>query len=65
MRAEPEHAAPASAGDDSVPSEPQLPSHDQLNGRMMPWKQPLVVHGELIACSECGAYRGLADPVHP
>ncbi|MFC8708921.1 MULTISPECIES: hypothetical protein [unclassified Streptomyces] len=43
--------------DDFLPPELRVPSHDQVGGSMMPWKQPLVLHGEMIACAECGAYR--------
>ncbi|WP_367834702.1 hypothetical protein [Streptomyces rochei] len=32
-------------------------SHDQVEGKMMPWKQPLVLDGEVATCIECGAYR--------
>jgi len=43
--------------DDFLPPELRVPSHDQLDGRMMPWPQPLVLGGEMVACAECGAYR--------
>lgn len=43
--------------DDFLPPELRVPSHDQLDGKMMPWKQPLVLDGEMVACTECGAYR--------
>ncbi|MGZ2361653.1 hypothetical protein LRE75_34080 [Streptomyces sp. 372A] len=55
--AEPQPSEPAAMVDDFLPPELRVPSHDQLDGRMMPWKQPLVVDGELAACAECGAYR--------
>ncbi|MFK0099022.1 hypothetical protein [Streptomyces sp. NPDC091040] len=54
---EPQHSEPTAMVDDFLPPELRVPSHDQLDGRMMPWKQPLVLDGELAACAECGAYR--------
>ena len=57
MRAELEHAAPAPVVDDFLPPELRVPSHDQLDGRMMSWKHPLVLDGGLVTCTECGAYR--------
>ncbi|GAA2672763.1 hypothetical protein GCM10010400_38550 [Streptomyces aculeolatus] len=59
MRAELQNAAPAPApaGDDFLPPELRVPSHDQLDGRMMPWPQPLALDGELVTCTGCGAYR--------
>ncbi|MGW1126391.1 hypothetical protein [Streptomyces sp. NPDC002526] len=55
--AEPQHSEPTAMVDDFLPPELRMPSHDQLDGRMMPWKQPLVLDGELAACAECGTYR--------
>ncbi|MFF3851462.1 hypothetical protein [Streptomyces sp. NPDC002328] len=55
--AEPEHIEPTSVVGDFLPPELRVPSHDQVDGTMMPWKQPLVLDGEMVACSECGAYR--------
>ncbi|MDX2757355.1 hypothetical protein [Streptomyces europaeiscabiei] len=55
--AEPEHIEPTAVVDDFLPSELRVPSHDQVDGTMMPWKQPLVLDGEMVACSACGAYR--------
>ncbi|MFD4479472.1 hypothetical protein ACFWPU_25605 [Streptomyces sp. NPDC058471] len=55
--AEPEHTEPVAVVDDFLPPELRVPSHDQLDGKMMPWKQPLVLDGEMAACAECGAYR--------
>ncbi|MFE3900118.1 hypothetical protein ACFXPY_07030 [Streptomyces sp. NPDC059153] len=57
VRAELERAEPATVVDDFLPSELRVPSHDQLDGRMTAWKQPLVLDGEMVACAECGAYR--------
>lgn len=54
---EPEHAESSTALDDFLPPELRVPSHDQLDGRMTSWKQPLVIDGEMVACTECGAYR--------
>ncbi|MER6465768.1 hypothetical protein ABT278_35610 [Streptomyces sp. NPDC001228] len=54
---EPEAAEPAAVVDDFLPPELRVPSHDQVDGRMMPWAQPLVLDGEMAACAECGAYR--------
>ncbi|MEU7033653.1 hypothetical protein ABZ958_08230 [Streptomyces sp. NPDC046237] len=55
--AEPERGEPAVVVDDFLPPELRVPSHDQLDGRMMPWKQPLVLDDEMVTCAECGAYR--------
>ncbi|MEU9189848.1 hypothetical protein AB0D14_35990 [Streptomyces sp. NPDC048484] len=55
--AEPEPTEPAAVVDDFLPPELRVPSHDQLDGRIMPWSQPLVLDGEMAACAECGAYR--------
>ncbi|MEW1616060.1 MULTISPECIES: hypothetical protein [unclassified Streptomyces] len=55
--AQPEHAGPMAMVDDFLPPELRVPSHDQLDGRMMPWTQPLVLDGEMAACTECGEYR--------
>ncbi|MGW2046254.1 hypothetical protein ACWCPF_13870 [Streptomyces sp. NPDC001858] len=52
-----ECSEPASVVDDLLPPELRVPSHDQVEGTMMPWKQPLVLDGELAACAECGVYR--------
>ncbi|MEU4030605.1 hypothetical protein [Streptomyces anulatus] len=52
-----QHSEPAAMVDDFLPAELRVPSHDQLDGRMMPWKQPLVLDGEMVACAECGEYR--------
>ncbi|WP_030742582.1 hypothetical protein [Streptomyces sp. NRRL F-5135] len=57
VRAELERIEPAAVVDDFLPPELRVPSHDQLDGRMMPWKWPLVLDGEMVACAECGAYR--------
>ncbi|MFE1405467.1 hypothetical protein ACFW5D_17745 [Streptomyces sp. NPDC058770] len=58
VRAQLERAAStAPVVDDFLPPELRVPSHDRLDGRMMPWKQPLVLNGEMVACAECGAYR--------
>lgn len=55
--AEPERTEASTMVDDFLPPELRVPSHDQLDGRMMPWNQPLVLDGEMAACAECGAYR--------
>ncbi|MBW1597241.1 hypothetical protein [Streptomyces sp. JJ38] len=55
--AEPERSEPTVAVDDFLPPGLRVPSHDQLDGRMMPWMHPLVLDGEMVACFECGAYR--------
>ncbi|MFJ4703636.1 hypothetical protein ACIP6I_02080 [Streptomyces anulatus] len=55
--AEPGQPEPAAVVDDFLPPELRVPSHDQLDGRMMPWKQPLVLDGEMVACTECSEYR--------
>ncbi|MFD3910015.1 hypothetical protein [Streptomyces sp. NPDC058603] len=56
-RAELQPAEPAPVVDDFLPPELRVPSHDQLDGRMMPWKQPITLDDEMVACAECGAYR--------
>ncbi|MGC0328062.1 hypothetical protein RKD23_001052 [Streptomyces sp. SAI-170] len=48
---------PTSVVDDVLPPELRVPSHDQLDGRVMPWTQPIVLDGDMVACAECGAYR--------
>ncbi|MFD7013960.1 hypothetical protein [Streptomyces sp. NPDC059928] len=53
----PECSEPATVVDDFLPPELRVPSHDQLAGQMMQWKQPLVLDGEMVACVECGTYR--------
>ncbi|MFJ7997529.1 hypothetical protein ACIQ7D_10340 [Streptomyces sp. NPDC096310] len=55
--AELERGKQFAAVDDFLPPELRVPSRDQLGGMMMPWTQPLVLDGEMVACSECGAYR--------
>ncbi|MEU6964328.1 hypothetical protein [Streptomyces chrestomyceticus] len=57
VRAELQPAEPAALVDDFLPPELRVPSHDQLDGRMMPWAQPIVLDGEMVACTGCGAYR--------
>lgn len=54
---EPEVADPAAVVDYFLPPDLRVPSHDQVEGRMMRWKQPLVLDGEMAVCAECGAYR--------
>ncbi|MCC9706141.1 hypothetical protein E4N62_13215 [Streptomyces sp. MNU76] len=48
---------PTEVVDDFLPPELRVPSHDQVDGTIMPWKQPLVLDGEMVACAECGTYR--------
>lgn len=50
-------AQPAAVVDDFLPPELRVPSHDQVAGRIMPWSQPIVLDGDVVACDECGAYR--------
>lgn len=57
MRAELQPAEPAALVDDFLPPELRVPSHDQLDGRMMPWAKPIVLDGEMVICTRCGAYR--------
>ncbi|MGF6947097.1 hypothetical protein [Streptomyces auratus] len=57
MPAEPQPSEPASVVDDFLPPELRIPSHNQLDGRMMPWAQPIVLDDEMITCAECSAYR--------
>lgn len=47
----PEPAEPAAVVDDFLPPELRVPSHDQVEGRMMPWAQPLVLDGEMAVCA--------------
>ncbi|MEU5112965.1 hypothetical protein AB0G64_15825 [Streptomyces longwoodensis] len=54
---EPERTESATLVDDFLPPELRVPSHDQVDGKMMPWRQPLVLNGEMVACAECGSYR--------
>ncbi|MFF7400622.1 hypothetical protein [Streptomyces murinus] len=51
-------AAPGCEVDDFLPPDLRVPSHDQVDGRMMPWPQPLILNGEMVCCAGCGAYRG-------
>ncbi|WP_435841985.1 hypothetical protein [Streptomyces hirsutus] len=48
---------PVPVMDDFLPPELRVPSHDQLDGRMMPWPWPIVLDGEMVECAACGAYR--------
>ncbi|WP_198358411.1 hypothetical protein [Streptomyces fildesensis] len=57
VRVDLEYAKPAAVVDDFLPSELRVLSPDQVAGRMMSWKLPLVLDGEMVACSECGTYR--------
>ncbi|MFK0120095.1 hypothetical protein [Streptomyces sp. NPDC090994] len=50
-------AQPAAVVDDFLPPELRVPSHDQIAGQMMPWSQPIVLDGDVVACAQCGAYR--------
>ncbi|MEV5933229.1 hypothetical protein AB0L56_10900 [Streptomyces sp. NPDC052079] len=52
-----EYNEPVAVVDDFLPPELRVPSHDQVEGKMMPWKPPLVLDGEMAACIKCGAYR--------
>jgi hypothetical protein len=54
---EPERTEPATVVDDFLPPDLRVPSHDQLDGQMTAWKQPLVLDGDMVTCAECGAYR--------
>lgn len=42
---------------DFLPPDLRVPSRQEVAGLMMPWKQPLVMDGEVRTCSGCGAYR--------
>ncbi|MDX2819917.1 hypothetical protein PV416_02215 [Streptomyces ipomoeae] len=50
-------AEPAPVMDDFLPPELRVPSHDQVEGRMMPWPWPVVLDDEVVACTECATYR--------
>ncbi|MGW4345270.1 hypothetical protein ACWEL8_09355 [Streptomyces sp. NPDC004690] len=54
---EPERMEQEAVADDFLPPDLRVPSHDQLDGRMTSWRQPLVLDGEMVTCTECGAYR--------
>ncbi|MGK4906463.1 hypothetical protein [Streptomyces albus] len=54
---QPAEATSGPAADDFLPADLRVPSHDQVAGRMMPWRSPLVIDGEVAACPECGKYR--------
>ncbi|MBC2901103.1 hypothetical protein [Streptomyces cupreus] len=50
-------AEPAPVVDDFLPADLRVPSHDQVEGRMMPWPWPIVIDNEVVACAECATYR--------
>ncbi|WP_045563618.1 hypothetical protein [Streptomyces sp. FxanaA7] len=50
-------AEPAAVVDDFLPLELRVPSHDQVAGQVTPWPWPIVLDGEVVACTECAAYR--------
>ncbi|TQE19734.1 hypothetical protein Sipo7851_43360 [Streptomyces ipomoeae] len=50
-------AEPAPVVDDFLPPGLRVPSHDQVEGRMMPWPWPIVLDDEIVACTECATYR--------
>lgn len=52
------------AMDDFLPPERRAPSHDQLDGRMTAWRQPLVLAGEMVTCAECGACATRSSSIH-
>ncbi|WP_371679714.1 hypothetical protein [Streptomyces sp. NBC_01276] len=56
---EPDHQAPGSVPvvDDFLPPDLRLPTREELAGMLMAHDSPLVLDGEVRACSECGAYR--------
>ncbi|MFF3088649.1 hypothetical protein ACFVRB_26915 [Streptomyces nojiriensis] len=43
--------------DDFLPPDLRMPTREELAGILMPHDTPLVLDGEVRACSECGAYR--------
>ncbi|MEU3963235.1 hypothetical protein AB0F42_26070 [Streptomyces buecherae] len=55
--ADPQPIEQTATVDDFLPPDLRVPSHDQVAGTMMPWKQPFVLDGAMVACVECGAYR--------
>lgn len=57
IRAEMAAEESAAVVNDFLPADLRVPTHDQLDGRMMPWPQPLVIDGEMAACATCGVYR--------
>jgi hypothetical protein len=42
---------------DFPPPESRVPSHDEVEGMVMPWPWPLVLSEAIVACAGCGAYR--------
>ncbi|MEV6730665.1 hypothetical protein [Streptomyces sp. NPDC051364] len=55
----PDHQEPAAVPvvDDFLPPDLRLPTREELAGMLMTHDFPLVLDGEVRACSECGAYR--------
>ncbi|GGP98536.1 hypothetical protein GCM10010215_25260 [Streptomyces virginiae] len=53
----PEPAPAAAVVDDFLPPDFRMDTDDELAGRFMPWRRPLVVDGEVRACPQCQAYR--------
>ncbi|MFJ7589520.1 hypothetical protein ACIQZO_19490 [Streptomyces sp. NPDC097617] len=56
---EPGHGEPAATPvvDDFLPPELRLPTGEELAGILMTHDLPLVLDGEVRACSECSSYR--------
>ncbi|MFE9801556.1 hypothetical protein ACFYP6_22265 [Streptomyces goshikiensis] len=52
----PDHQKPPVV-DDFLPPDLRMPTREELAGILMPHDTPLVLDGEVRACSECGAYR--------
>ncbi|CAM5572325.1 hypothetical protein [Streptomyces aurantiogriseus] len=50
-------AEPTPVVDDFLPPELRVPSHDQVEGRVMPWPWPIVLDDKILACAECETYR--------
>lgn len=54
----PEPAPAAPVVDDFLPPDFRMDTDDELAGRFMPWRRPLVVDDEVRACTQCESYRG-------
>jgi hypothetical protein len=54
---EPAVTEPVAVVDDFLPPDFIAPSQREIRGLMMSWPGPLVVDGEIVACSHCETYR--------
>lgn len=56
-RSKPAPAQPPSVEEEFLPQELRVPLREELTGLMMRHDEPLVIHGEVRTCPQCGAYR--------